>query len=350
MSKRRKKISRIRWKRILLLIVLLGLLFFNFNRIRLGLHGYSFSEQSVILKNDKENLKDYLTEKIAFESWDTNENDHHYFDYELYKDTNDSKTKTAVTYVDGYYDLKEELDDLGYTTDVFRTYMSLISISDYKTFIEENIDYETAQAYLEINGCIAKDIPAYIESNKKPLKAILSISYPSISSENEGTRTYQIEDPSNTLAFVKKGFQLSADYVPDDLVETSIGTTEEATNTKLRKDASDALTEMNQAAKKKGYSLLVNSGYRSYDEQQEVYDYYFQIYDSDTAASLVATPGCSEHQLGLGVDITSQSVEDGEYSTFGETEDFEWVEKNAYKYGFIIRYPEDKTDLTGGNQ
>ncbi len=341
------KKRRILWHRIIIVVAILFLLLFNFNRIRLAFHGYSFSEQTTILKYDKENIKEYLDEEISFESWDKQENNHHYYDYQFYKGETNSSTKESIEYVDSYYERKDELETLGYTIEIFRGSIEEISMTAYEQFIDENIDYDTASTYLKINGCIAEDIPEYIETNKKPLKAVLSVSYPFISSENEVTRTYLIKDPSNLLVFVKEGFQVSSDYVPEDLVETEIGSSEEATNTKLRKEASDALTEMNNDAKKKGYSLLVNSAYRSYDDQQEVYDYYFQIYDSDTAASLVAIPGCSEHQLGLSVDLTSQSVEDGEYSTFGETNDFEWVEKNAYKYGFIIRYPEDKTDITG---
>ena len=63
-----------------------------------------------------------------------------------------------------------------------------------------------------------------------------------------------------------------------------------------------------QDALKKGYHLVLNSGYRSYESQMEIYEEYFRKYDKITASKLVSKPGSSEHQLGLGVDLTSQSV------------------------------------------
>lgn len=71
------------------------------------------------------------------------------------------------------------------------------------------------------------------------------------------------------------------------------------------------------------------------------------MYDAAYAASLVSTPGSSEHQCGLSVDLTSQSVLDGTYGTFGESPDYDWVEENAYKYGFILRFTENTGDKTG---
>lgn len=119
------------------------------------------------------------------------------------------------------------------------------------------------------------------------------------------------------------------------------------TNNKMRSDAAKALETMYEDAKKEGLTLAVNSAYRSYEEQQKIYDEYFRIYDEVTAASLVAVPGTSEHQLGLSVDLTSQSVIDGQYGVFGSTPEYQWVIKNAHKYGFILRYPSDKIDITG---
>ena len=118
-------------------------------------------------------------------------------------------------------------------------------------------------------------------------------------------------------------------------------------NNQMRNDAAKALETMYEDAKKEGLILAVNSAYRSYEEQQKIYDEYFRIYDEVTAASLVAVPGTSEHQLGLSVDLTSQSVIDGQYGVFGSTPEYQWVIKNAHKYGFILRYPSDKIDITG---
>ena len=105
-------------------------------------------------------------------------------------------------------------------------------------------------------------------------------------------------------------------------------------------------------AKKEGYDLVVNSAYRSYAHQKETYDDYFDKYDPVTAASLVAEPGASEHQTGLGVDLTCQAVIDDklngiENSRFGYKPDYKWCIANSYKYGYILRFEEDKANITG---
>ncbi|MEI3401726.1 MAG: D-alanyl-D-alanine carboxypeptidase family protein [Clostridia bacterium] len=70
----------------------------------------------------------------------------------------------------------------------------------------------------------------------------------------------------------------------------------------------------------------------------EIYEEYFRKYDKITASKLVSKPGSSEHQLGLGVDLTSQSVVDKKRMVFGDSDEYKWVIKNAHKYGFIFRY------------
>ncbi len=107
------------------------------------------------------------------------------------------------------------------------------------------------------------------------------------------------------------------------------------------------MESMYKDAKKQGLILAVNSAYRPYNEQQQVYDEYMATYGVQTAVKMVAESRCSEHQLGLSVDLTSQSVMDGTYAVFGNTLEYQCVVKNAHKYGFILRYPENKTNITG---
>jgi len=67
------------------------------------------------------------------------------------------------------------------------------------------------------------------------------------------------------------------------------------------------------------------------------------------AAKYVALPGQSEHQTGLAMDVTSESANWGLSNNFGETNEGKWLKDNCYKYGFILRYPEGKEDITGYN-
>ncbi|MCL2110192.1 M15 family metallopeptidase [Microgenomates group bacterium] len=95
------------------------------------------------------------------------------------------------------------------------------------------------------------------------------------------------------------------------------------------------LVGMRDAAAAEGISLSVNSAYRSKAEQQKIYD---EIADKNK----VALSGYSEHETGLAIDFALQSDDDGK-----DMKTWIWLSRNAYKYGFIHRYPEDKAHLTG---
>ena len=85
-----------------------------------------------------------------------------------------------------------------------------------------------------------------------------------------------------------------------------------------------------------------NSGYRSYSSQKILYNNRVRTEGKKSADAYVAKPGFSEHQTGLCIDITNE----GRYFVEGTVE-AEWLEKNCSKFGFIIRYPKYKKDITG---
>ena len=136
-------------------------------------------------------------------------------------------------------------------------------------------------------------------------------------------------------------------YIPDnyevDLIELANGQS-------VDKRVYPALQEMFDDARSKGVFPIVVSGYRTAKEQQSLLDgkiagYRAEGYSAEDAAAkaeaLVAVPETSEHQIGIAVDINA----DGIYSTGHEV--YGWLEQNAYKFGFIRRYPSDKTEITG---
>ncbi|MCI8388566.1 MAG: hypothetical protein HFE63_08900 [Clostridiales bacterium] len=94
------------------------------------------------------------------------------------------------------------------------------------------------------------------------------------------------------------------------------------------------------------HDILVNSSYRTLEEQEEIYSSRANAYGEEYAKAYVAVPGYSEHHTGLAVDFTVYT-DKGESKTFDEMTDYpEWLNANAHKYGFIQRYPSDKTDIT----
>ena len=113
---------------------------------------------------------------------------------------------------------------------------------------------------------------------------------------------------------------------------------------KLVSYAKDAFEKMASDAKKKDLNIIAMSSYRSYNYQVNLYNKYAKSDGKKAADTYSARPGFSEHQTGLATDIYNGKED---YTNFEKTKEFEWMQKNAHKYGFILRFPSDKTDLTG---
>lgn len=149
---------------------------------------------------------------------------------------------------------------------------------------------------------------------------------------------YSLTDPTSVWIVANKQRPLSPlTYTPGDLTSVGAGQL-------LRAEAASALTNLFTAAKTAGYTLVAESGYRSYVTQQSVYASEVKNFGQIKADTESAKPGYSEHQTGWAMDIASPGcIED----CFGKTQAAQWVLDNAYLYGFIRRYPDNKTSVTG---
>ena len=150
---------------------------------------------------------------------------------------------------------------------------------------------------------------------------------------------YADPDKYGVEVLVNKFYYLGESYVPDDLVELgSYG------YGSLRKVAYDAYVNMYEAAKKDGISFYVTSSYRSYETQVRLYNNYLETDPQEKVDIYSARPGFSDHQTGYTVDILKSGYDFGNFYT---TDASKWLALNAYKYGFICRYPEGLEQATG---
>ena len=142
------------------------------------------------------------------------------------------------------------------------------------------------------------------------------------------------------LMLINKYYKLPSDYEPDDLVsvDPSLG------RGMLRKEVYENYKKLYADALEMGYNLKVVSAYRSYATQEVLYNRYLNDDPQEIVDTYSARPGHSEHQSGLCLDVSEPgySIDD-----FYKTEASKWLADNCHKYGFIIRYPEGKTDITG---
>ena len=181
----------------------------------------------------------------------------------------------------------------------------------------------------------------YKENNDKNISDIIAIINTNTNNKFY-TNTKESDISKKELILVNKYNYLTAEYNPDDLKVFS-NKYAYGDNQALRKNAYDAFISMWDKAFEDGYTLIVNSSYRSFDEQKKIYDDYYSWYGEE-ADKKAARAGYSEHQTGLAVDIQSYCSQDKE---FDQCEEFTWLSNNAYKYGFILRYPNSKEYLTG---
>ena len=163
--------------------------------------------------------------------------------------------------------------------------------------------------------------------------------------DNEETTTKKItlnEDGLliiDGILIVNKTYRLPKNYVPKN-------TYKDATNLKycsecIDNEAYKKFLLMKSDATSIGLNIWIQSGYRSYELQEELYNNYVNRDGKELADTYSARPGHSEHQTGLAFDLNT-ITDDFQYTNEGK-----WVNENAYRYGFILRYPKDKENITG---
>ena len=156
------------------------------------------------------------------------------------------------------------------------------------------------------------------------------------------------------LILANKQHPLSAEHIPEDLTALTVPTTKRI---ELRFSAARALEAMFAEMAADGVTdVSITSGYRSYSYQDSLFSYYINEemgrgLSYDDAVALVETyssrPGFSEHQTGLCVDFWTSGMTDLTNEEFEGSDAAAWLFENAWKFGFILRYPSDKTDTTG---
>ncbi len=156
------------------------------------------------------------------------------------------------------------------------------------------------------------------------------------------------QDPTDLLLLVNKYNKAPA--VPITLVKPNVTPTtpSKAENIYMRPEAAAALESLFEAAAEDGLILYATSGFRSYSTQKAIFDRKLETMSERAANASVAKAGYSEHQTGLAMDIEGQTtLGTGLTEQFGESPEGIWVAEHCHEYGFIIRYPEGKTKITG---
>ena len=159
----------------------------------------------------------------------------------------------------------------------------------------------------------------------------------------------------NIEILINKENVLDKNYIPSNLIETDQNENNfhNFVNPTLKpmicKEIYPYFLKMQEDMKRLGLNIIIDSGYRSYDYQQKIWDQNVATKGLEETKKFVAPPGGSEHQTGLAFDmavIRNNQFIDGITEDFDE---FKWMINHSYKYGFILRYPKGKESITGYN-
>ena len=142
------------------------------------------------------------------------------------------------------------------------------------------------------------------------------------------------------LMLVNKYHYVTNNFIPDNLVDISEYS---KPGMKLNEECKNAFIKMAHDAEIEGYTLRAISTYRTLEYQENLYNNYMKKDGKEKADTYSARPGYSEHHTGLAIDLDNKKLS---YTNFENTKEFNWMMDNAYKYGFILRYPKDST-ITG---
>lgn len=155
-----------------------------------------------------------------------------------------------------------------------------------------------------------------------------------------------VDDPASIWVVVNKSRVLrTATFVPPDLVYPDVTY---VNRQPMRREAATALVAMLAAARaESGLAFAVQSAYRSFETQTFVYNDDVARHGVAYADTDTARPGHSEHQTGLAIDLSSVPATCSLAACLGTTPHGKWLAENAWRFGFLLRYPADKVSVTG---
>lgn len=337
---KRKKLSKFSKLLIKLLVIILIIIM-----VPTGIRIYKSSNLKK-LKYDNVAINNILDKKIYNEILKLGENkmlNAVVKDKEFNKDNIEKYSKIEYTAQDHLATNINKLLDKGYNT----AEISLI-IKNSTTEVTDDFvkrDYiENISNYLKYDYSKTRNIDRYIAYYKQTRESYDNVvTYVNIGLDKEYYKDVKVVHDYSIDMLVNKYNSLTEDFTPKDLTKIDSKYCKDSTSEEyLAKDALDAYIEMYDAATAEGYNLLINSAYRSYQDQDKLYQTYYNLYGESYVKKYAAKAGFSEHQTGLSLDVASKSS-----SIFEDSKEFKWMSENAYKYGFVLRFPKNMETVTG---
>ncbi len=192
---------------------------------------------------------------------------------------------------------------------------------------------------------IEKNLKEYLkyleEDPTKKTKEIITIINTGIHKETyENIKKADISKKEQIL--VNKYYYLEENF-PNEEELITVASKYAYANIKIRKEIYSHYQKMWESAKEDGITLIITSGYRSYEKQKKAYNSYSDTRGESYADKVAAHPGFSETQTGLAINLTAKGTTKAD---FANSDAYKWLQENAADYGFILRYPKEKENIT----
>ena len=353
--KRKRKVNKKRIVILFLLLIIITLLIicyictlFNSKNSSLKDIGYNNLEITEIEKLTKSEIDTIM-------NYEYNKNLIYIIDSENY---NPNKLDLYLKYTEKYKDIDylkifELINHEDFNEDKIEDYVNILDKYDVNSVIkyinEYNNDFKLSDdlmALLNEKYFINDYLDRYLNYYKNHKDLTFSEIVKRVNAKLDYT-FYEDSKESDLskgmYTLVNKFYYLDKDYIPDDLVTVSgIYARDTA---QIKRVAYDNFVKLADDARSKGLTLKVTTGYRSYNFQATLYNNYVKADGVKNADTYSARPGYSEHQLGYSLDLTNKN--NVSFDEFANTPEYKWLKDNAYKYGFILRYPKGKEYITG---
>ena len=322
-------------KYILIIIVLLVclLIFVFFKKQSLQKIGYSKQASSVIVRKLKWNkVKEVGKNKTLNAAFESSSYKEENFDH--YKNIRYQPLEDIIPSIN-------KLITKGYTDSQISLILARGNNSEVKEFAKRG-KVKYLDEFFSVDYSHLSKYDRYVAyQNKENDTADITVLNVELDFDKDEYQDVEVIDKFSPNVLVNKHHQLSSKYVPKDLINFQSDDVKGTSKIKANKEVVTAFHKMREAAKEDGKDIVVNSGYRSYADQEETVSYYQNAYGDSYVEKNIAKAGYSEHQTGMSIDVASKNT-----TVFIDSEEYAWMMDNAYKYGFILRYPKSKEDVT----
>lgn len=204
-------------------------------------------------------------------------------------------------------------------------------------------ELDTIKEFAKDKYYMFKNLNLYFEFKKNFKDNRLLIEYVNTKAYKKGYIEYDNSDTTKENFIIASKMYYLGDYVPTEIVKVDDKYCY-YDNVTMKAVAYEAYSRMADDARKEGLYFYISSAYRSYKYQESLYLGYLTDDSQRSVDTYSSRPGFSDHQVGLSCDIRTT---DCAFEEFSNTKEAKWLLNNAYKYGFILRYPKDKEQITG---